>query len=256
MLLRASLSIALLMCSALGSLRAQQHSYSQDDIENGARLYRAHCSGCHGEGDGVDGIDLRRGEFRRGSSDDDLTQIISRGVPGTAMPPTNLSGTQAFSLVAYIRSLRDMRSRAAAGGNASRGQSLFEGGGGCLSCHRVSGKGSRIAPDLTDIGLIRSPSHLERSLVAPNETILPQHSSVRAVARDGTTVTGRRLNEDTHTLQLLDSQERLISLSKAELREYVTLKTSPMPSFESKFSTQELADLISYLISLKGPEKR
>jgi putative heme-binding domain-containing protein len=255
MLLRASVPIALLICAA-APLGAQQHSYSQEDIENGARLYRAHCSGCHGEGDAVDGIDLRRGEFRRVASDDDLTQIISKGVPGTAMPPTNLSNVQVFGLVAYIRSLREMQSRAATGGDPQRGQALFEGRGGCLSCHRVAGKGSRIGPDLTDVGLIRPASHLERSLVAPNETILPQHSSIRAVTREGAAITGRRLNEDTHTLLLLDSQERLISLSKAQLREYSTITTSPMPSFEGKLSKQELADIVSYLISLKGPGKR
>jgi hypothetical protein len=104
--------------------------------------------------------------------------------------------------------------------------------------------------------LIRPATYLERSLIAPGETVLPQHSSVRAVTRDGTTITGRRLNEDTHTVQLLDSQERLISLSKVQLRQYSTVATSPMPSFESKFSKQELADIVSYLISLKGFDNR
>ena len=256
MLLKASLTSGLLIWCAAASLKAQQHSYSQEDIENGARLYRAHCSGCHGEGDGVEGTDLRRGEFRRVSSDNDLTQIIRKGVPGTAMPPTNLSDHQVFGLAAYLRSLRDKQSRAATEGDPRRGQALFEGSGGCTSCHRIFGKGSRTGPDLSDIGLIRTASHLQRSLVAPSETILPQHSSVRAVKRDGTTITGRRLNEDTHTIQLLDSEERLISLPKGEFREYSILKVSEMPSFEGKFSTQELTDIVGYLISLKGPDKR
>jgi putative heme-binding domain-containing protein len=125
-----------------------------------------------------------------------------------------------------------------------------------VNFQRVSGKGSRIGPDHTDVGHNRPASHLEQSLITPVAVILPQHSSVRAVTRDGTAITGRRLNEDTHTLQLLDSQVRLVSLPKAQLREYSTLKTSSMPSFESKFSKQELADVISYLISLKGPAKR
>ncbi len=43
---------------------------------------------------------------------------------------------------------------------------------------------------------------------------------MRAILRDGTVVTGRRLNEDTHTVQLIDERERLVTLEKASLREY------------------------------------
>jgi mono/diheme cytochrome c family protein len=63
---------------------AQEHvgQFSQSDVENGFRLYGANCTTCHGDnGDGVPGIDLRRGQFRRASSDVDLTRIIANGIP-------------------------------------------------------------------------------------------------------------------------------------------------------------------------------
>src|SRR5438034_7180697 len=41
--------------------------------------------------------------------------------------------------------------------------------GNCTSCHRVNGKGSRVAPDLSDIGAIRSPDALRRSLTDPTD---------------------------------------------------------------------------------------
>ena len=75
---------------------------------------------------------------------------------------------------------------------------------------------------------------------------------MRAVTKDGKVITGRRLNEDTYTVQLIDSQERLVSLAKADLKEYAVIKTSPMPSYRDKLSAQELADLVAYLLSLKG----
>ena len=41
---------------------AQEHSYTQADIENGSRLYQSSCAGCHGPNrDMVPGIDLLRG---------------------------------------------------------------------------------------------------------------------------------------------------------------------------------------------------
>lgn len=239
-----------------GPLLGQQHSYTPADVESGARLYQAHCLVCHGaDGSLIQGVDLRRAQFRRGSSDEDLIRIISAGIPGTAMPPTNLIPPELWAVVAYLRSMRDFQSRPAAPGDQRRGQLLFEGNGGCLTCHRVKGTGSRLGPDLSDIGLIRSSVYLERSILEPNESILPQNRFVRAVTRGGTVITGRRLNEDTHTVQLLDSNERLVSLAKPDLRECTTLKDSPMPSYRGKFTTQELADVITYLASLKGADQ-
>jgi len=69
---------------------------------------------------------------------------------------------------------------------------------------------------------------------------------------DGKTVTGRRLNEDTLTVQLIDEQEHLLSLSKADLRQYAVVMTSPMPPYKDKLTSQDVADLVSYLLSLKG----
>ena len=53
-------------------------------------------------------------------------------------------------------------------------------------------------------------------------------------------------------MQLIDDQERLQSFDKAALREYTVLTVSPMPSYEGQLSSQELADLLAYLVSLKG----
>ena len=82
--------------------------------------------------------------------------------------------------------------------------------------------------------------------------MLPSSRPVRAVTRDGKVINGRRLNEDTYTVQLIDEQEHLLSLTKADLREYTVLKSTPMPSYKDKFSSQELADLEAYLLSLRG----
>jgi hypothetical protein len=53
-------------------------------------------------------------------------------------------------------------------------------------------------------------------------------------------------------VQLVDEQEHLVSLTKSDLREFTVLKTTPMPSYKDKFNAQELADIESYLLSLKG----
>ncbi len=166
------------------------------------------------------------------------------------MPAFPLPPSQVNQIIGYLRFLRNPP-RAAAG-DPVRGKALFEGKGQCFTCHQVDGRGSRLGPDLSEIGAWRPPDYLTASLLRPDESILPQHRFVRLVTRDGTVVTGRRLNEDTHYVQLLDSQERLVSFAKAGLREYQPLPRSPMPSYEGKLSAQELADLVTYLVTRKG----
>ena len=161
----------------------------------------------------------------------------------------------------------------------ARGQALFEGKGECLSCHRVRNNGSRFGPDLTDIGsragtvasrgtgspfapptpdigpIGRAKAELTQALLDPGADILPQNRTVRLITSTGETITARVLNQDTFSLQVIDTSERVRSIPKAELREFAFIKTSAMPSYRDKFSAQELADVIAYLMSLKGINK-
>jgi putative heme-binding domain-containing protein len=148
--------------------------------------------------------------------------------------------------------MRDFDSKTTLIGDPARGKIVFEGKGACAQCHRVNGKGPRVAPDLSDIGAIRTPDALWHAIVDPDAELRFANRSVRAVTRDGKVVTGRRLNEDTYTVQLIDEQERLVSLVKANLREYELAKGTSMPAYKDKLATNEVADLLAYLLSLKG----
>lgn len=248
-------SIALvwvLVALAVGPLLAQ-HTADPVELDTGARIYSSTCNSCHGpEGDQVNGVDLKKGQFRHASNDDELARVIQDGIPGTAMPPNNI-GRNLVALVAYLHAMRDFKTRNVALGEAHSGRAIFEGKGGCQDCHRVNGKGSHLALDLSDIGSIRTPSYLEDALLDPKSTDLPQHRFIRAVTRTGEVITGRRLNEDTLTVQIIDSKERLLSLTKEDLKEYAIEKDPRMPPYRDKLTDGERADLIAYLVSLKGP---
>jgi putative heme-binding domain-containing protein len=232
----------------------QDHGqYSRADIEAGQRLYGPQCQVCHGaNGDGVPGIDLKLGRFRRASSDEDLANVITSGVPGTGMPPFVLRPEELAAVIAFIRAGFDPASAAVRVGDATRGRALFEGRAECATCHRVNGVGPRLAPDLSDIGSVRTLAALQRALLTPNEALLPIHRPVRVVTKDGRTFNGRRLNEDTYSVQLIDEQENLRSLKKTDLRELTVSTTAVMPSYQDRLSQDELADVIAYLVSLKG----
>jgi putative heme-binding domain-containing protein len=248
----------LLMCVLATALLAVPTSAQHEvaiavDIEAGLHVYRAYCFTCHGsEGASVPGVDFRRGEFRHGSTRQELMATIRNGIPGTAMPANNLDQDELRRVMAYITSLHDFQASSVKLGDAARGSVLFHGKGQCLTCHRVETQGSRVAQDLSEIGATRSADFLQRTLLDPTAAMLPQDRFVRGVTKDGKVIIGRRLNENTDTVQLIDEHENLLSLSKADLREYSSLKISPMPSYKDKFTADEMADILAYLVSLKG----
>jgi mono/diheme cytochrome c family protein len=177
-------------------------------------------------------------------------------------------------------------------GDATRGKAVFESAkGNCRSCHRVNGVGSLFGPDLSAIGLpprggqggrgggaataagprgaaavapaggpvpaaappataLTQEQQLAQSILDPNAVVAVQNRYVRLAMKDGKTLNGKLLNVDTFAYQIFDSSERLMNVSKENVKEMTMV--SPMPSYRDKLTTQELADVIGYLMSLKG----
>ena len=142
----------------------------------------------------------------------------------------------------------------AQGGDAGKGKELYE-ANGCSTCHRVGDTGSRLGPDLSEIGDKRTPERLERSIVAPDEEVLPENRFVVVTLKDGTEVKGRILNHDAISVQLIDPKEQLRSFETSKIQGYKILTKGLMPSYETKLSAQQIADLVAYLSSLKGSDK-
>ena len=255
-----SLAWAAIVFALAAHLAAQSTSQNQQAqsehfvIETGARLYGTQCSVCHGtNGDLINGVDLRAGKFLTVRTDEDLARVLATGRPAAGMPSFAVLHTdESRAIIAYIRSGFDATTEGVKIGNAGRGAAIFEGKGGCTTCHRVNGRGAYTATDLTEIGTMRTPGSLQRALVEPAQAILPANRQVRVVTRDGRTLRGRRLNEDTFTIQLIDDQSRLVSLAKSDLRSFELVPASAMPSYEATLTADERADLVAYLLSLKG----
>ena len=159
-------------------------------------------------------------------------------------------------------------------GDAVRGKAIVEGTkGNCLSCHRFGSTGSLYGPNLTTIGLPQLPQRggggrggtatptsappaanltplLMQSIVDPNAVVSVQNRYVRLTMKDGKVVWGKLLNLDTFYVQIFDSTEKLANVSRADVREMTI--ASPMPSYRDKLTAQELADVVEYLMTLKG----
>ena len=224
---------------------------SETDVAAGGRSYRSHCAVCHGiNGEGGRGVPLTTGLFRHGSADRDLYNTISVGIPGTEMPGIFFNGRQMWQLVAFVRSLSAGRAAEQAKGDAELGKAVYA-ANGCAGCHRIRGEGGRMGPDLSDIGAVRSLGHLQASILKPDDTVLPQHWMVRAKTKAGEQVSGRRMNEDTFSVQLIDAASRLVSMRKADLAEYEVDRSSAMPAYEGKIQGADFDNLVAYVASLR-----
>ena len=253
-----------------------QHSYPPEQIAAGKTLYDANCGRCHNDdGAGVTGIELFK-EIRRASADDDIARLIQNGIPGTSMPPHAFTTDQALSVVAFMRSMVGVTAGSSAispvplgppagsdptlTGDPARGRTLFAGKGGCVSCHRAEGTGGTTGPDLSAAGAARGfgpfvrppdPIALARAILDPDAQISPGFERFQVTPTSGPTVRGALLNQDTFSVQLRDEAQNLRSFMKADLKDFGFLPSS-MPSYRGRLTPQEVADVVSYLLTLKG----
>jgi putative heme-binding domain-containing protein len=230
---------------------AQQRAYTADQIQAGFHLYTGQCQLCHGaNGDGIAAINLANQQFHTVASDDDIRRVITTGNP-LGMPPFVLKPEELDNLVAFVRSGLDQSGISFRLGDAARGAAVYQ-KAGCADCHRIAGVGARTAPDLTEIGLLRRPSQILRSLRDPDRGMMPINRPITIVTQDGRTIEGRRFDEDTFSVQLIDDRDQLLSIPKSDIRRYDIGQTSNMPSYRGKLTDDDIADLLAYLVSLRG----
>ena len=126
---------------------------------------------------------------------------------------------------------------------------------GCAACHRVGEEGSYVGPTLNGIGSRKTAEEIRAAIVSPQPTVQPSNRQVRLVGADGKTVSGKILNQDGYSVQMVQASGQLATYSKVGAREFTIIDANPMPSFAGKISGQDLDVLVRYLNSLGEPGK-
>jgi putative heme-binding domain-containing protein len=229
------------------------HLGNAESIRSGMTLYRTRCADCHGmDATGYRGPDLAA-LMATDVADERLFQTIRKGVPGTEMPASDDPDDDLLQIIAYLRKLGAPPPAERTTGNADNGQRLFA--AQCASCHRVAGKGGRLGPDLTRVGISRSRASLVREIRTPGEFVPPSFETVTLVTKDGQRIRGAKKNEDVFSIQVMDTRERIQGYLKANLQEVVYEKGSLMPAFaQARLNDNDLNDLVGYLSTLRGAD--
>ena len=232
--------------------------------------FRINCALCHGLGahGGGRGPDLTRPQKKHTHNDAEMFQVISNGIPGTVMPANGTNGQgvgmtdeEIWQIIAYIRS-QEVKAPAASIGNAVHGKDLFYGDANCSMCHLIHGKGGRLGPDLSAVGTSRTHEALVESVRNPSRRLawglteatkeFPQeYETVTVVTEDGKQIKGVTLNEDSFTVQLMDSGEQIHLLEKTRLKSFQKSRESMMPTYTTDtLSDKELEDILAFLASV------
>ena len=230
----------------------------------GKGMFRIYCSACHGiRAQGGRAPDLTRGAYNSGDQDADLFRTISQGVAGTEMEGygASLEPDAIWRLVSFIRSvsgsLNNKRTVAAATGDVARGKDLFWTKGNCGSCHTVGATGGKFGPNLSRVGRQRSYDFLRASVVDPDRDLTDGYRTLTVVMRDGRKITGVERGLDNFTAQLVDASGRFYSFDKSEVASVQRETRSLMPeNYGRLFSAAELDDLLAYLATLRGEERK
>src|SRR5262249_34045016 len=117
---------------------------------------------------------------------------------------------------------------------------------------------------LTYVGSARPRAYLVESIREPNRQLTENYSMggpaalnydvVIAVTRDGKTIVGVPMNEDTYTVQIMDTKEGIHSLEKKSLKSLRHENRSIMPAYgPDLLADSDLKDLVAYLQSLRAP---
>ena len=154
------------------------------------------------------------------------------------------AGTPDEKLAEIRRLSNDLR---AAAGDAASGKVLF--GRLCANCHKLSGEGKDIGPDLTRANRA-DQVFLLTSLVDPSAQIRKEYLRYIVVTTNGRVVIGLLAEETAAQVTLLTEKNERIAVPRDEIEEMQATQISLMPENSLKeLKPQEVRDLFQFLQS-------
>ena len=138
-------------------------------------------------------------------------------------------------------------------GNASRGEDLFKSERAlCTSCHAVSNTGGNLGPDLTKVGAIRTATDLLEAIIYPSSSYVRSYEPAIIGLKSGQELYGIVKDEKQDTVRLATGPSTEVSLPRLEISGITEGSMSLMPpGFDGILSPQEIADLVTYLLTLR-----
>lgn len=139
------------------------------------------------------------------------------------------------------------------GGDIEKGKQIVMTGGAsqCLRCHKINGSGSRVGPNLTNVGQNYSAEYLLQALLEPSATIAPYFGTFTLTLNDNNKISGLFVSETEQQIQLKLDNDQTETFTKNKIK-HIERPTSGMPPMGYILSKAEIRDVLAYLQTLKG----
>jgi putative membrane-bound dehydrogenase-like protein len=135
-------------------------------------------------------------------------------------------------------------------GDVGAGRRLFFGKAICSTCHAIANEGNKFAPDLTNIGEIRSQHDILEAIMFPGASFAREHETSKIVTKTNT-YTGIIKEQYPDAIVIAPGPGPTIRVPRNEIVSIEQESVSLMPpGLEKQLSAQEFSDLVAYLVSL------
>lgn len=131
------------------------------------------------------------------------------------------------------------------GGDVAKGKLVFT--QQCAKCHKHSGEGTEIGPDLT--GMATHPrEELLIHILDPSRSVEGNFRQYTAVTTDGLVLNGLLASETKTSVELVDSEGKRHQVLREDIEELAVSPKSVMPEgFEKQVTPETFADLLAFM---------
>lgn len=130
-------------------------------------------------------------------------------------------------------------------GDAKRGKKLYT--DICAKCHRHSGEGAEIGPDLTGMA-VHPKEELLVHILDPNRDVESNFRMYNVQTVDGIVMAGMLSSESKTAIELVDTNGEKKTVLREDIDEFRASRISLMPEgFEKELSVAQMTDLLEFL---------
>jgi putative membrane-bound dehydrogenase-like protein len=121
----------------------------------------------------------------------------------------------------------------------------------CVTCHRLSGEGVEVGPDLATVN-DKSPESLLSAILDPNRALESKYAAFTIATVDGRVLTGLIASESATSVTLRRQEGKDEVLLRSDIDEMTASGQSLMPEgLEKDLTTRDFADLIAYVTTAR-----
>jgi putative heme-binding domain-containing protein len=188
-------------------------------------------------------LEIAAGSVLSVSTAKDIREAAARLFP----PPTGKDKTP-------IPAISDLVKRQ---GNAGNGKLVFAKQGTCAKCHQINGEHKNVGPDLSEIGKKLAKEALYEAILYPSASIAHNYETWLVETKKGTQAQGLLVSKTAEEITIKDAESIVRTFKTAEVDTITRSPISLMPAdLHLLMTTQELVDVVEYLVTLKEARKK